>query len=444
MQEQSSMNQSVLPSPVTVVGAGISGLIAAWECTKQGRQVQVFEATGSAGGMLGSFMTPFGLVEKAAHSILVTPRVAQWFADLGISLEPPRSVTRYILRERTFKKFPLKVHEIAILLMRMIFCLRRDRLQDQTVERFGQRHFGKAVVENLLAPMLLGIYGAKPDEVLMSLAFPQLDMSPGHSVLSSWLVRLVSSPFRTRPGRGKMMAPQHGFQEVVDALLAKVSSEVHLESPVEQIDVMQEHILAVDAHRAAEILLKSGIDPIACEALGHVEYCPLVSVTVFIPTASIQGGKFKNRGPTSTNKESKLPAGIGCLTRPKDSRFILGILFNSGSFSGRVVSSKYTSLTFMLGGSLMPQWVKKSDQQIRDQIAFELSDLFGIATLEMHMFINRWPKAVPLFDWKLDRARRLMSQALQGTKVVLFSNYTSAIGIRGLIEQSQRLFKTTF
>ena len=96
---------------VTIIGAGISGLLLAWDLDRRGYEVTLIEAGARAGGLIHSEWTEHGLSENAAHSFLASPRVQALCRDLDVALVPvnPESRARYIWRGGRLRRFPLRV-----------------------------------------------------------------------------------------------------------------------------------------------------------------------------------------------------------------------------------------------------------------------------------------------------------------------------------------------
>src|SRR5207302_4994344 len=72
--------------PITVVGAGFSGLVTAYLLSKAGRAVRVVEKRSRAGGLISTIKTEHGLIETAANGILNSARVEAMCADIGVPL----------------------------------------------------------------------------------------------------------------------------------------------------------------------------------------------------------------------------------------------------------------------------------------------------------------------------------------------------------------------
>src|SRR3954471_17008863 len=95
--------------PVTVVGAGFSGLAAAFYLSRAGFQVEVIEAQAQPGGLISTARTPIGLVESAANALLNSRRVEELFGLCGLELvfTKPDAQKRFIFRRGSARRWPL-------------------------------------------------------------------------------------------------------------------------------------------------------------------------------------------------------------------------------------------------------------------------------------------------------------------------------------------------
>src|SRR5687767_12228973 len=92
---------------VAVLGAGISGLAAAFELTRRGLPVQVFESSDRVGGLIHTERSGGYTIDAGADSMLTAkPAAAALCEELGLNaslqtMRPPR--TAYVLdRGRLF------------------------------------------------------------------------------------------------------------------------------------------------------------------------------------------------------------------------------------------------------------------------------------------------------------------------------------------------------
>ena len=72
-------------STVAVIGAGITGLGAAWRLNAAGHSVTVFEGSTGVGGSIRSYHEAGYLVEEGPNTIQLTSRENEkWLEDVGL------------------------------------------------------------------------------------------------------------------------------------------------------------------------------------------------------------------------------------------------------------------------------------------------------------------------------------------------------------------------
>jgi len=415
---------------VTIVGAGIAGMLAAYALDKKGYQVTLLESSERAGGLISTRRTAYGIAETAAHSLLTTPAVREFCRELGVELIEVRkgSRARYIVRDGKLKKFPLSIREAADAAFRAAFARAENHADALTLDAWGRKHLGDAALEYLLTPFVRGIYGVQPDELGVAAAFPSLTLAPGATLLGAMLrksLRRSSSENRQRKDEGKrMVAPLHGMGDLVERLEKRLERNLgdRFRKGV-RVDVLPDApnvLLAVPAYAAANLLEVES--PVLSNKLREIEYTPLVSVTVFVSRLSF----------------TKPIKGVGALVAANENRKCLGILFTSSSFEERVFDeSRHASFTILFGGTSQPQWVSASDEEIRMAVREELATLLNIEGEPLELVINRWPRAIPRYSVRLPQiwqeARRTWC-AQPGR--ILFGNYTGQVSLRGMIESA--------
>src|SRR5215211_4604137 len=174
---------------VTVVGAGISGLLAADALDRKGYRVTLFEEGAHAGGLIQTRRTAYGIAEAAAHSLLATPGVVRFCEELGVELAEIRrdSRARFIVRGGRPRKFPLSLGETLNAVRHAAFTRAVNHLDEQDLDSWGRRHVGDGAVEYLLSPFVQGIYGVRPADLGVAAAFPELSLAPGSTLLGAML-----------------------------------------------------------------------------------------------------------------------------------------------------------------------------------------------------------------------------------------------------------------
>ena len=417
----------------TIVGAGIAGMLAAYTLDKRGYRVTLLEQNQRAGGLIQTTRTDCGIAESAAHSLVATEAVRELCRDLGVELIEPHKEARakYIVRDGRLRRFPLTAGETVSALGRAAFARSTFDATAYTpvdptadLESWALKHLGKPALDYLLTPFVRGIYGVQPAELGVSTAFPFLKLPAGKTLLGAAFARhrSKSSKKQTR----QMVAPRFGMGDLVEhlerRLEQRLGSRFRKGEKIDYLPNAPNVIIATPAYAAAN-LVEPASQPLAIK-LRSVRYTPIVSVTTFVDQRDFTH-------PVS---------GVGVLMPAREETKSLGILFNSSSFANRVHDEgRLASFTVMMGGTMHPEWLEASDDEIRQAIKFELSALLGIR--EPHCtVIHRWPAALPQYSVDLPK---VWQKARDSWCIIpgrmLFGNYTGQISLRGMIESAASL-----
>jgi oxygen-dependent protoporphyrinogen oxidase len=386
---------------VTIIGAGISGLLIGYILKKKGYQVTIHEKSNRVGGLIQTKHISHGMVETAAHSILVNEEIQKFMDELGVELLSinPDSKARYIYRNGKMRRMPLTIFEIFSTLFHFFSKPKLTKPLDQlTLEEWGNAYLGKAATQYLLGPFTAGIFACLPSNLNAKLSFPKLIPSSGKISLFQHLRSLRKKP---KTKRAQMMVFKNGTEDLILKLHQALKSEIQLNSNIHE-------------HQSIEgNLILSTPSP-------EIEYSPLVTATVFISKNAF------------TKKE---PKGVGVLIPRGENIRMLGCLFNSSAFSGRVNQEQETSLTVMYGGTSDPTALQIQDADLKTLIDQELRQLLGTNAAPAHIEITKWPKAIPIYSSKLTEYIQHLSQTFSSKPgKMVFTNFSGQVSIRGMIE----------
>jgi protoporphyrinogen oxidase len=221
---------------VAIIGAGAAGLAAAYDLSKAGQHVTIFEAAGEVGGLAAGFKAPHWdwTLEKFYHHWFASDKsILGLIRELGWSDQVlfPRPVTaifyngRFYPFDSMFTNMPwfLLTHfppwdvlrfGVAGLYLRL--SSRWQPLERVTADAWTRRWFGERIYKSIWRPLLVGKFGEDNLSV----------------VNMAWLwARLHSRTTRLGTFTG-------GFQAFLDRLAGVVKAqgvEIRLNSPISRI-----------------------------------------------------------------------------------------------------------------------------------------------------------------------------------------------------------------
>jgi len=389
---------------INVVGAGFSGLTAAYFLTKKNFNVRIFEKTERAGGLIKTIRTEYGLVETAANGLLSSARVEAMCADIGVPLLTTRREgrKRFIYRGRP-KQVPLTIGEMLALLGRVTASATRLRPRPlESIADWGARVLGRGTTDYLLIPALGGIYAGDPNQLSASLIFGKAPL-PNH--------------LRTnRPTKGKLhgtVAPPNGMQQLIDGLVdyLKAAGGEFVFNQRALDDRNQPTVVCLSARAAGEYLVDAA--PELSSALQGIEMLSLATVTCLY------------------RQDAAKLNGFGCLF-PCDQGFrARGVLFNDSIFEGRGPAH---AETWIFGGALDADVVNLNDDEFAQLIASDRERFYGVRDEPLAVHITRWPNALPHYSIELEKI--LTSLPPPPRNLALVGNYLGRIGLAKLVERS--------
>ena len=388
---------------VTIIGAGYAGLLSAYRLLQDGYEVTVHEKSGRAGGLVSTLMTEYGPAETAAHSIRSSAEILKLFDELKLDYVTAKTKKKFILRGGRLRGNPLTLWEMFTAGCYAAF--KKSEGERLTLAEWTKAHVGPGAVDNAMAPLAHGIYAAEPEELDQQLAFPRLSIPAGQT--------LVDKVFKNKAPTEKsvVIAPSRGMADLIGKLSDFVQNhpngQIIFNSDIESLPDTGNIIISTPARIAGRM--------IGSENLTHTKYAPMVSATVFVKRTDIR----------------KLD-GIGVLNARGEDRKILGILFNSSTFDNRAAPG-YVSMTVMMGGTINPDILNASDDELETIIRSELARILNFRGTWMSVHISHWPDAIPLYSAELRETLEELKQGWCATPGhILFSNYTGEVSIRGM------------
>ncbi|KAL2523233.1 Protoporphyrinogen oxidase 2 [Forsythia ovata] len=432
---------------VAVIGAGVSGLAAAYKLKLHGLNVKIFEADGRSGGKLRSISRDGLIWDEGANTMTESEPEVGFLLDNLVLREkqqfPISQHKRYIAKNGT----PVLIPSDPISLIRSNFLSAGTKLHillepflwkknnlpkesdtPESVGAFFQRHFGKEVVDYLVDPFVAGTSGGDPESLSIRHAFPELwnlEKRFGSIISGAILSKLSAKKGTPEGSKGSSANKKHrrgsfsfigGMQTLTNALCNELGKEeLKLHSKVLELSCSCGENSPLDNWSVSYEL----------DQRKHLDEKSFDAVIVTAPLSDVKGMKIMKRGSllpldfipevsylplsvivTTFKRENvKRPLeGFGVLIPSKEQQNglnTLGTLFSSSMFPDRAPNDVYLYTTF-IGGSRNRELAKASRDELKQIVTSDLRQLLGAEGEPAFLNHFYWSKAFPLYGKNYD------------------------------------------
>jgi oxygen-dependent protoporphyrinogen oxidase len=393
--------------PTVVVGAGLSGLAAAWALSNAGADVLVLESSDRPGGVVRSEKREGFLLETGPNTVRPTPELSRLIETLGLDGE----VLRADSRAKRYVDFEGELHAVPmspgqLLSTRLLSTGAKLRLlgepfrraapvSDESVRDFVARRLGPEVADRLVEPFVAGIFAGNAGKISVSAAFPILTRAErDHGSLFGAILASSRSKRSGSAAPKGLLSFREGLETLPRALASKLGSRFRAETAVQSISPRADGwtvrtgageldadrvVLAVPAPKAAELV--AGFAPEAASALAGIPHPPVAVLHLAWP-------------------ESALPRpleGFGHLVCNGPGRRILGAVWSSSLFPGRAPAGQALMTVFM-AGARDPGAIKLSDHELTELAARDLASQGLVREAGRALLVTRWRHAIPQYE----------------------------------------------
>jgi oxygen-dependent protoporphyrinogen oxidase len=399
--------------PVAIVGAGITGLTAAFYLRKRNIPVVLYESSGRAGGIIQTVRGDGYIVERGPNTILETcEAVSTLIDDLGLTSRrmyaPPGMKTRYVVRGGRPVALPQSVlSAVRTPLLSLLAKMRllgepfisRGNTEDESLSSFVKRRLGSELLDYVIDPFVGGVYAGDPDRLSVTHGFPKLHTLElrygsliGGTVLGARERRRAATISRAG---APMFSFDDGLAVLTNALQSELGDAVRLRSAVRTVTPGGQAwrvSTATGTHEHSAVLFCAPAHCMAGINMGSKRREDLnVLCDIYYPPIARVAVGFRAEQITHPLD------GFGVLIPRKERMNSLGILFSSSMFPNRAPEG-HTLLTAYLGGSRSSDVVDATDTRLVDLALTDMRKLLGISGTPAFENVARIARAIPQYN----------------------------------------------
>lgn len=436
-----------------IIGAGMSGLSAAFFLKQQGEDVLVLEASKRAGGNVHTLQHAGFMLEAGPNTLMDNdPAIGRLIDGLGLRAAAreanPAARKRYVVRDGRavalptspldFLRTPLFSVQGKLRLLAEPFIGRA--IEEETVAQFVQRRLGQEFLDWAIDPFVSGVYAGDPARLSVQAATAKVyALEREHGSL---LRGALKKAFKARKAEvqttpvGRMFSFDDGLQQLVDALVSYLGDQLVVQAAVQSLRHVAEGwnvssaqgeflarrvVLAVPADACADLL-----EPflgVRVHALRDIPYPPVMSIALGFRREDVAH-------PLD---------GFGVLIPSKERLTTLGALFSSTLFPNRA-PQEHVLLTVFIGGRRHEEIGAWCDERLIAQVLRDLSPILGLRAPPVMTHVQRWSRAIPQYE--LGHVQRLaaLDEAMQKLPGLFTrANWREGVAVSDTIREGWRL-----
>jgi oxygen-dependent protoporphyrinogen oxidase len=397
---------------VAVVGAGITGLAAAYRLKQSGCQVTLFEASDSIGGNIRGSVDDNWLADSGYGLInAADPHVQALINELELRDEvlniSPLSRKRYIAYGNRLKRIPNTLSDAVWsgylpfgTRMRLLFSrfAKKQISENDTVSTVLERFLGPSSVSLVAEPLISALFAGNPGNLNLRYAFPTLYRYLTEKRTLSRAMRQALKEKKVKLERTEHVGFRFGMPTLTNALADRLQEEIVKGGRVVQVKKHQDKwlltivigsetryfvcdkvIFTTQAHTLSEIFVEDSHD----SDLSVVAQMPYAPLTVL------------NMGFKKADLDHKLDS-AGFIVHKSESNSLLGVLFTSSILDERTPGGNHL-ITVFVGGTENADFAIEPINKIKTAVLKDLNKYVGVKAYPVYVKAFSYSHAIPQF-----------------------------------------------
>jgi oxygen-dependent protoporphyrinogen oxidase len=461
---------------LTIIGGGIAGLSAAHYAARYApdAHITILESDSHWGGKITTERAPFEgghfVIEGGPDTFLATkPWGVTLCEELGLSQRlhgtNPCKKNTYVLHHNRLLPLPeglammVPSDILSILRSELISWLGKARMGldflipiksvdgDESLGAFVSRRLGREAYENLIEPLMSGIYAGDGDALSLASTFPylrDLELKYGSLARGAVQLRRQSRDRAVQGSRSAFLTPIGGLAEIVEELVEHLTAHgatlrlngraiaIQHRTPVTwtvKLDTGESFeadsvILATPAFISGELL--AALDPALASDLRSIPYASTATVSL-------------------AYRQSDVPReldGYGYVIPHREGRKALACTWTSTKFPHRAPEGCALIRVFVgrAGQQLPPSSGRgpKHDSELLELATEELRLTLGIIAEPIIYRVFRWESAIPQYNLGHPEILRRLDAAIESHPgLALAGNGYRGIGIPDCIHSGE-------
>lgn len=422
---------------IVIIGGGIAGLAAAYYATKKLPDVQVtlLESSDRWGGKITTDRVPFDnrqfIIEGGPDTFLATkPYATALCKELGLGDRlhgtNPKQKNTYVLHHNRLEPLPdglammIPTNVQAILKSHLVSWIGKARMGldflqpartvngDESLGSFVSRRLGREAYENLIEPLMSGIYAGDGDQLSLASTFPYLrdwEIKYGSLARGALQMRKQSNGKTVQGSRSAFLTPTTGLAEIVEALVQHLQTHnvnLLLNTGVTSISYLTPETLRDPQGSAWHLTLNTNetleSNSLILATPAYVSGALLASINPTLST-NLQSIPYASTATVSVAyRHSDLPReldGYGYVIPRREGRRALACTWTSTKFPHRAPEG-YALIRVFIGRA--GQDIPWNEDDLLALAKEELNLTLGITAEPILSRVFMWDKAMPQYN----------------------------------------------